>query len=160
MPPVDFLLDDSQSMLLPTLLPSISSSLSLQHNLPQVLPTSPAASKSEDGPFAQFVTPSPTPPDTPSSRGRTPCSSGQSSPRRYGNASPTKGCDATKEKVPRYKRPSHIKAEHKRRCKIQVNCLISSYCQFMYCDSVLLMSLLWVHSVGTNIDCNRRLIET
>ena len=82
-----------------------------------------------------FATPLPTHPFTlSSSQGRTPCSSGQSSPRRYSSrqVSPVwegsgmlDGAEGgslkdTKEKLPRYKRPSHINAEYKRRGKIQV----------------------------------------
>ena len=92
-----------------------------------------SSATSDDG--YTFATPLPTPPFTPSSsQGRTPCSSGQSSPRRYssGQVSPVwegsgmlDGAEGgsskdTKEKLPRYKRPSHIKAEYKRRGKIQV----------------------------------------
>ncbi|KAI0223875.1 Carbohydrate-responsive element-binding protein [Lamellibrachia satsuma] len=91
-----------------------------------------SSAASDDG--YTFATPLPTPPFTPSSsQGRTPCSSGQSSPRRYssGQVSPVwersgmlDGAEGgsskdTKEKLPRYKRPSHIKAEYKRRGKIQ-----------------------------------------
>ena len=92
-----------------------------------------SSAASDDG--HTFATPLPTPPFTPSSsRGRTPCSSGQSSPQRYssGQVSPVWDGNAiqdaavggnsveSKEKLPRYKRPSHIKAEYKRRGKIQV----------------------------------------
>ncbi|KAK2193162.1 hypothetical protein NP493_14g03043 [Ridgeia piscesae] len=91
-----------------------------------------SSATSDDG--HTFATPLPTPPFTPSSsRGRTPCSSGQSSPQRYssGQVSPVWDGNAiqdaavggnsveSKEKLPRYKRPSHIKAEYKRRGKIQ-----------------------------------------
>ena len=97
-----------------------------------------SSAHSDDG--HTFVTPLPTPPFTPTpSRCRTPCSSGQSSPQRHssGQTSPVwdrshgtrtpdgatggNSSDSTREKVPRYKRPSHIKAEYKRRGKIQVN---------------------------------------